>query len=443
MSRRNPLVRFAMPVLASMAGCFLDTAPIAHNAQATQGPALGIAGAAGSQPEESLPAQVTTGSAGRDSGTSMPVDAAPADASAPVVTPPPPPPASSAMTDAGVVPPAAASDAGTMKPPVMQCAGLGSYGLRAAIDTTWDATAWSDVGRGIVEVFGIVRVDAVDPQAQTATGSFRACGLILPTLNSSALCSSYQLQFPERLWDEAKLPEHKLTGTYECEASHCTLTLTPASFSLGIQLAELNGPWPDVEDTSPAQFTDDDGDGFPGVSVDVVSVASLPPGQNACAPTGSSTGSSQGPGNTGPGNPWPNTPGTSTPTTTPPTLPAAQIGRLLLGLRTQLTAAMKLAPDCALEQSTASEATVDLRSAGCFVMDGTDPASASLGCSEELRDGYDQILPHYEVLEKGKVPGSSSPGPGRPEESPGTLLKAVRFEPGTQVDCERARALMF
>lgn len=444
MNRGNPFLRITTPALALVAGCLLDTKPITtHELGATTGPSVGNAGAGGS---DMSPAQ---DSAGRDSATADPADAGARDAATPVVTTTPPPAASS-VSDAGTVPPPATtpSDAGSTKPPSAQCDGLGSYGLRAALDVTWDATAWSDVGRGTAELYGLVQVDAIDPMTHALSASFRACGLTLPMLNSSALCSSYELQFPERTWETGDhLPAQKLAGTYECDGAACTLKLDPASYALGIRLKEPHGHWPKVEDTTLSQFSDDDADGFPGVSVDVVSVASLPSGQNGCT-TGSSTGPSQGPGSgsQGPGNQgtqWPSTPGAPTTPTTP--FVPTQIGQLLLGLRTQLTAAMRLSSDCELQETTASDASLGLRAAGCFVTEGTDRSTATLGCSEELRASYDDTLPQYEVLEKGKAPKGGGPGagPSRKEPSAGTLLKAVRFAPGTQVGCEEARGIMF
>jgi len=325
-----------------------------------------------------------------------------------------------------------------MKPASTQCDGLGSYALRAAIDVTWDATAWSDVGRGTAELYGLVEVDAVDPATHALSASFRACGLTLPALNSSALCSSYQLKFPEDTW-QGKLSAQKLEGTYVCDAEKCTLKLAPASYALGIQLSEPHGAWPAVEDTTTSQFSDDDADGFPGVSIDVMSGASLATSQSACSTTTPTGPGAQGPGSSGSpgtGNQWPGA--------TTPIMPT-QIGQLLVGLRTQLTAAMSISPACELQEVNASKAAIDLRAAGCFVADGTDPATAMLGCSEQLRASYDETLPHYDVLEQGKAPKSSGsgPGPNRKEPSAGTLLKAARFAPGTDISCEQARSIMF
>jgi hypothetical protein len=328
------------------------------------------------------------------------------------------------MPNAGVMQPAVSNgtpDAGSLPPAtVKQCDAVGSYALRATIDVSWEATTWTDVGQGTVELLALAEVDAVDPQTKAATGSFRVCGLALPTLNSSPLCSSYQLQVPESTWSESTLPEQKLAGTYECDDAQCALRFAPASYALGIKLADATGPWPELEDTSQAQFADDDVDGLPGVSVDVVSVASLPLGAMGCAASNN------------PGPTWPGNPAAVMPT---------ELGNLLVGLRVQLTAAMKLNPDCQLNDLTASDAAIDLRAAGCFVMDGTDPASASMSCSEELRASFDETLPKYEVLEKGAAPKQG--GSGKKQESTGPILQAVRFAPTTQVGCEQARSVTF
>jgi hypothetical protein len=113
--------------------------------------------------------------------------------------------------------------------------------------------------------------------------------LTFPALSSSALCSSYELQFPKTIWAGHKLPEQKLEGTYTCDASLCSLSFAPVSYALGIQLADAKGPWPDFEDTTPSHFTDDDEDGLPGVSIDVMSLASVSSGQGACDPAGGPT----------------------------------------------------------------------------------------------------------------------------------------------------------
>lgn len=348
------------------------------------------------------------------------IDAA---ASAPVVTPPP---ATEELTDAATTPPTApsASDAGNAEPPVARCDGLGSYGLRATVDVTWDATAWSDVGRGVVELYGLVHVDAIDPVTRAATASYRACGLVLPTLTSSALCGGYQFQFADAIWDARQVPAQRIDGSYDCDAESCSLRFAPASYSLGIRLPDPLAPWPDVKDTTTAQFSDDDADGFPGVSADVASAAGVP-SPNACT---AMTPTMPGPGNQGPANPRPGA-----------SVPPIQLGQLLLGLRTQLTAAMQLSPTCELEQSAASDPAIELRAAGCFVAEGMDPTTAMLSCNEELRANYDTALPGFSALEPGATPKRAGPGSERQEPSVGPVLKAVRFGSNEAVSCDQVR----
>jgi hypothetical protein len=287
----NLLLRFSAPLLASMtsmavsAGCFLDSTPLLDADSAVASPATGIADAG--RPVSAQP-QAATG----EPDASAP-DAGTMDAGSPSVTVPPPPPASQGMTDAATPPPpasdaaAAASDAApTMPPATAHCDGLGSYGLRAAIDVTWDATAWADVGRGTADLLGLARVESIDAATHAVSASFRVCGLSFPTLDSSATCSSYQLLFPDDTFEEGKLPEQPITGTYECDGADCTLRFEPVSYAMGVRLAEPHGRWPDFDDISKSQFSDDDADGLAGVSVDVVTLASVPwSAETACMPT--------------------------------------------------------------------------------------------------------------------------------------------------------------
>lgn len=418
MTRHISFEPFVIPALAIVAGCFLDTTPLTPNEMSATSPALVDSGTPPkTQTMQVSPVEATPEDAGRDAAAPVVV----ADAGAPKAQDPTPP-ASTVTTPAGSVQPSA-SNAGTPPPAVVRCDAVGSYGLRAAIDVTWDATPWSDVGRGTVELYGLMQVDSADPQTHATSAKFRACGLHLPLLSNSAVCSSYQLQIPESVWDKDMLPEQKLAGAYECAGGSCTLRLEPVSYSLGIRLADEHGPWPELESTKPSQFADDDGDGFAGVSVDIISLASVVTGSNDCS---------------GNGNGPPAAPGRGGPMTMQPSA-AMPFGRLLLGLRTQLTAAMKLAPDCKLSDITASDATVGLRSAGCFVTAGADPMTATKNCTEESRAQVDSSLPSYKVLDKGRGGLGMGMGPVKP--GTGTLLQVVKLP--AQPDCDAVRSAMF
>ena len=128
-----------------------------------------------------------------------------------------------------------------------------------------------------------------------------------------------------------------------------------------------------------------------------------------------------GKGNRGPGNSGSSSQG-QTPATTP-----VSIGHLPVGLRAQLTAALQLSSDCTLRDAKASDATIDLRGAGCLAPQGSDPATTTSSCSDQLRARYDDVLPQYAT----------------PRKNPQTTLNVVRFAPGTKVTCEQVRSAMF
>jgi hypothetical protein len=316
-------------------------------------------------------------------------------------------------------PPAAghASDAGCVAacgaPAPSNCDALGSYGLRMTADVTWESTSGVDSGRGPFELYALLHVDEVDAQAGKLGATLRVCGLVLPTFTSSAACGSYQLQAPDSIWDQGSLAGLPLSGAYDCDASGCALRIEPASYLRGVELADVHGPWPEAGSTSESQFPDDDGDGVAGVSVDVLSSGS--DGSGECEY-------------------WAAVPAGLTPTS--PT--AAPWGRLPLGLRAQLTAALKLDPACSLSELSATAVSLGVRAAGC--LQAID-AGASAGCTEEIRAAFDESLPNYEVLGPGDVPAADGVRNKKPSEGP--ILKALRFPAPAAISCEQVRAAMF
>jgi hypothetical protein len=400
MSRSSTPVRFATLLLLSVpGGCFLDTAPILDPA--------------GSQDAGLLPPTAASDAASpspvQDAAAAAPPPTAPVDAAAPVqpAAPEPPPSADNGSPDASTeAPPAPA-----------RCQAVGSYGLRTTLDVAWEATDWADVGRGTVELYGLVQVESIDAKTGKTAAGFRACGVVLPAFSSAAVCSSYQLQFPAQLWDSGALPEQTLAGRYECKRDACQLRLDPIAYDVGIELEDKSGHGRGEADAT-AQFPDDDGDGVAGVSADLVSSAERGPGPLACGPAGrvGPTGESI----------------------------LTQLGSLPLGLHAQLTAAMQLAGDCQLLEPKASEATLGVRYAGCLAEPSAGPAGpggSGSACSEALRSGVDQTLPSYQVLGKDEAPAPSNLSDR--QKSSGPTLQAIRFAAGEAVSCERVRSAMY
>jgi hypothetical protein len=400
----------AVIVLTAASGCAFERAPIV--------PLIGQdAGAATATFDAAV--DVEPSSPSTDAGQTLPAqspDAAPvmtADAATP---PSAAPDAQVPAIDAAAAPDAAAppSDAavsGDAAAPPVGCQGVGSYGLQFSLDLTWNSTSFADPGRGSAKVYALVEVQEVDPQSHAVTATGQLCGITLAPISADMGCSRYQIRFPDALWKLATLPMPKLVGEYTCSASGCTLKIDPTSYQLGIRLDPATAPWPGPGEADAKQFVDDDRDGLPGLSAEVMSLAPL---NRSC----DSASSEQMP---------------------VPSMSAMAESRLLLAVRTQLTAAVELNADCSVRQASGGTGAIDLRSAGCvYPSSGSGPTqppgmSGSASCPAQVRATIDQSLPQFHALAAGEKPNSFSVASRGPE------LTTVRFAPGAAVTCEQVR----
>jgi hypothetical protein len=321
----------------------------------------------------------------------------------------------------------ACSAACNVPPPPAACDPLGAYGLMVSADVDWDPTTWIDrAGRGPAQFFILAQIDTVDPQSHDLNGTGRVCGLTLPAMGSSLSCAPFEFDFAESTWEQSALPKLMLSGSYKCDSGRCVLQLDSTSYALGIALDPMHTTQPSPN-VSAAQFPDDDADGFPGVSVSVVTSSPLPAQSNpACAAAR--------------GYACPAAPDGSV-----PAQGASQ--RVLLGLRAQLAAAFELASDCRLDAVSGSMESVELRAAGCGweSPDAGMPWNAGAGtnsaCTDEYRSMIEDSLPHYHVLDTGETPSAS--GSCRDTApSAGTVVRAVRLPAGAgSVTCQQLRAM--
>ena len=304
------------------------------------------------------------------------------------------------------------------------CEAASSYGLRLSADVSWDATnAFADSGRGPLELYALVQVESEDPKTHAVSASGRVCGISLPPNGSALTCGVYEYRFADALWDRRELPKLRLEGSYECRPDGCSLKLAPTSYLLGFKLDPPESPWPTAASTQASQYPDHDVDGMPGVSADIISQTSALPNAACASVAGVSAGQ----------------PGES--------------GRILLGLRAQLSAAVKLAPDCRVAEAYGALQALDLRAAGCMLSNANWAAGNGNGngngnmapsetpCPEELRLAADQGMPNYQVLSPGQAPTVSATGRDT-SSSRGTVLRAVRFAPGAMPTCEQVRMAM-
>ena len=401
----------ASVVHAGSAGASAQAAPTASSAGSSG--ATGIGTAATTPANQPATSSSTAAATAAGAGVGAPGVAVAAGAPAPPNTsmPVPPPPAAG-PTNAGPV----------GMPSSDICDAAASYGLRLSADLAWDGVnALSSSGRGPAELYALIEVERVDPQTRAITASGRVCGISLPPNGNSLSCGLYEMRFADKLWDQRDIPKLSVQGSYDCRPDGCSLQLAPTSYVVGIQHDPPQSPWPQSGTTQVSQYPDHDSDGMPGVTANIIGQASPMP--NVTCGYTPLTAMSGGPGK-GPAE--------------------SADGRMLLGLRTQLMAAVGLAADCHVTQATGALQSLDLRAAGCMLpgvdwtqgMTNMQPSESP--CSEDLRNTIDQSLPQYEVLSAGQAPPAAVGGSDTAI-SRGTVLRAVRFRAGSMPTCEQVR----
>lgn len=292
------------------------------------------------------------------------------------------------------------------------CGLTGEFAARVDLDVTWGGTqaglaSLIDPGRGVVRAYFEVVIDELLPERELG-GSVRFCGLELPTLVSSTLCESYQLQFPPDLWDRTEPPAMvSLRGRAQCNSPDCIVAIDPATFMLGVALESPDAPWPALAEeltcvagSGTACFTDLEQDGNPGLTM-----WALTSGEAAPVP----------------GCDW--TTYTGLPLSVSPAAifdGVRRADRAFVGLRVSLGGSVKLAPDCDGGDGTGLATLLQLRTAGCQVEVGTadfgEPAAEQNGpCTADESRFLDLALPGYEIL--------------MPDESPAPELGLRNAEP--------------
>lgn len=283
------------------------------------------------------------------------------------------------------------------------CEGAGVYAWKANVDVTWGGQSGglfdlTDDGRGIIEVVMRAVVKQVGPAGEFI-GEVTPCAAELPAFRSSVLCEAYQPTFPTVIWDVDKPLRVPVNGRFQCMSPGCSLTFDPATALVGIDLAEVDGPWPSASEaltfdcaagTGTACYPDLDADGRPGVSVTLPEGGFLPSAQDDCqryrlrgAPL-----------NANPLAIFDGVPRTD---------------RLHLGIRMRLGGSVRLSPDCTGGDGLGVAEFVQSRAAGCMVEEGTGnlfqtPAGPNDPCDDAQGDFMNDNLPTYNILRVGQRP---------------------------------------
>ena len=322
------------------------------------------------------------------------------------------------------------------------CDPRGSYALRVSVDAAWNGrpgglAALTDDGRGIIQIYLLVRVDDVDSAGGLTTAA-RVCGVTLPAFYSSTLCEAYQASFPTSIWESPVLPVPSLSGKYECAADGCVMSMWPTTYLFGIRLDNPEAAWPTAQQTPYLRcpslegencFPDDDVDGQPGISLDVQTEGTAPL-MGACreypyrgAPLSDSIAAIFG--------------------------GIRRADRLHVGIRARVGGSVRFGTDCATASGSAVVEYVNSRAKGCHVQPGTfdlvtntGPAGYEEPCRADEASFIDLSMPVYQVLGAGEAPEMwRSPRDMSP--STGPTVSIVRFAPGTVPGCPDARAASF
>lgn len=266
----------------------------------------------------------------------------------------------------------------------------GHYAIAYVLDVYWQDEANPlapsfDPGRGALTLLAHARVgDFCD--GERAQAALRACGLHFPALTNDASRAVYQLGISDATWDRPSMPTILTSAQVSGFGHSDRMFFEPIASSLGIQLSDDGGDWPDYQDTpffscpngrGSECFPDQDADGRPGITLRVQSMGSAP------APSGSGCDSFR-----------------YAPLPTSSSYAPLGARELLGGLRLQLRGAQPIGDDCNGGTGTMDAAEIALRVLDCVEDDGRP-------CNAAAATYVDQNLPHFHVLSAGEAPPST------------------------------------
>lgn len=282
--------------------------------------------------------------------------------------------------------------------PVKQAAGAcagavsGSYATAFDLDVWWQDeqnpnTPAFDPGRATLRVFARAELGGFcdGEQAQVA---LRTCGVRLPPIAISASDAVVQLGVPDATWDRRGMAPFT-TAAHASWSGEGELRFDPASSLYGIELASTDADWPSATDTPSIAcgvgknggdcFPDQDGDGHPGVTLEVQARGT--PDTPAYSHCGAYRYAAM-------------------PTRAGEVFPDQGARAIYAGLRLSLTGAQPIGATCDGGSAEMSSASLELRALDCR-MDDDSP------CTPAGAAYVDQNLPVFHVLAAGEAPPDS------------------------------------
>lgn len=299
----------------------------------------------------------------------------------------------------------------------------GVYAIKTDLDVWWKDennpnTPIVNPGRGTITIY--LMGDLTNCDDGKGVGTLHACGSELPAFVSDTTCDAYQLQFADEIWDKPDMPRFTTTGTTSGFNPGDTLTIAMASGLVGMKLDDTTMfPTPDTVTTFKCNggmgtgltdcFPDQDGDGNPGITVDLKLTGSYEPPN--C------------------GKDMPNKPACQcnnglmdldytfrgSPTSLDLTAGGGSGGgvrtkQVFVGLLTTLGGMGTIADDCmsGMGDGIAPEDAIKSRVAACTVDPSTLPSGDTShdmnACSGDEATFVDQNVPNYHVLQKDQAP---------------------------------------
>jgi len=317
----------------------------------------------------------------------------------------------------------------------------GVYALKTEVDVWWrdenNSPTLYDPGRGKITVWFLGELSDICEDGSGGKALMKSCGTRLPPLYTEATCGIIQIVFPDALWDQPNIPKFTTTGSTSGFNPGDTLTVDPTAGLVGIELASVDAPFPPYTETTTFTcpsgagekcFPDQDGDGKPGVTVEIQQTGMPPAAPYPCAGE-----ALLGPWKYG-----------AAPFSVEAGLTGDGAKNVYIGLRTRLGGSGAIGADCMSGAGAATAMGFESRSFNCLTKDGAE-------CTPAQSEFVDKNNPNYHVLQVGEMPPADWVHPTAAADmaldhtaSKGPQSAVVRLgDLGQDFTCEQVRAAAF
>lgn len=274
----------------------------------------------------------------------------------------------------------------------------GIYAIKVEIDVWWKDNGAGllglqlvDPGRDKITIYLKGELTDVCPDGTGGLGTISGCGTVLPPFRSDANCDSFDISFPNELWDQLTMPKFVTTGSTTGFNPGDILTLNEATGMIGISLDDTEGAWPTYQQTGTITcpegmadgcFPDHDGDGHPGITVQMGRIGQTDTAAGMCGGLGLPFIFRGAPLDGG---------------------PAALVddgvkaNTIYIGLRVRLGGAGAIGADCNSGVGDSTADFLDSRVIGCVQSDG-------MNCPFAAQGFVDSVAPVYHILNIGEAP---------------------------------------